>query len=335
MRYVMDYFRDLRSGTAAGWNRFWFTPQDPATLGLIRVLAGAMIFYTHLVWTIDLNAFFGQHAWLNAAAVAAVQAEGYHWSHWWWMTSTWSLWTSHFLSLAVCFALMLGWKTRLTSLLTYLVTVSYAQRVPEALYGLDQVNGYLALYLAVGPSGDAYSLDRWLSSRRQALPVRPSISANLAIRLMQVHLCIIYLFAGISKLQGESWWDGTAFWGAVANLEYQTVDLTWLAHSPWLVNFLTHSTIVWEVAYIALIWPRLTRPIMLALAIPVHLGIGFCMGMPTFGTAMLIGNVAFVSPILVRALLDRRQNSKPAKENQESVIPAPHRQRSRERLSSR
>ena len=43
----------------AGWNRFWFQPTDPATLGLIRICAGAMLFYTHLVWSLDLTAFFG------------------------------------------------------------------------------------------------------------------------------------------------------------------------------------------------------------------------------------------------------------------------------------
>ena len=40
----------------AGWNRFWFTPADPATLGAIRIFAGAMLFYTHLVWSLDLPA---------------------------------------------------------------------------------------------------------------------------------------------------------------------------------------------------------------------------------------------------------------------------------------
>jgi hypothetical protein len=33
------------------WNRFWFTPADPATLSLIRVLAGGMLFYTHFIWS--------------------------------------------------------------------------------------------------------------------------------------------------------------------------------------------------------------------------------------------------------------------------------------------
>ena len=32
------------------WQEFWFTPAPPHTLALIRILGGAMLFYTHLVW---------------------------------------------------------------------------------------------------------------------------------------------------------------------------------------------------------------------------------------------------------------------------------------------
>jgi hypothetical protein len=38
----------------------------------------------------------------------------------------------------------------------------------------------------------------------------------------------------------------------------------------------------------------------------MHLGIAFCMGMITFGLVMLIGNLAFVAPWLVRSVVERR-----------------------------
>ncbi len=56
------------SEVVTGWNRFWFTPSAPHTLALMRILAGAMLLYTHLVWAKDLIAFLvrtvgfrGQH----------------------------------------------------------------------------------------------------------------------------------------------------------------------------------------------------------------------------------------------------------------------------------
>jgi hypothetical protein len=131
----------------------------------------------------------------------------------------------------------------------------------------------------------------------------------LAIRLIQVHMCVIYFFAGIAKLQGETWWMGDALWGAVANLEYQTLDVTWLAKWPILLALMTHLTVFWGMSFCVLVWPRLTRPLVLALAVPLHLGIAFCMGMITFGLVMLIGCLSFVSPALVRRLIERRSES--------------------------
>lgn len=336
MHLLRSYFRDLFQTTAAGWNRFWFTPADPATLGLLRILAGAMILYTHAVWTLDLTAFLGRESWLNRDVVTLMQRGGWQWSYLWWCESPAVLWSTHFIALGICLMFTLGLWTRVTSVLTCFITLSYAHRTPDALYGLDQINGFLSLYLALGPSGAAYSVDRWLLARKTAgalPPARPTISANIATRLIQWQLCVLYLFAGLSKLQGQAWWDGTAFWGAVANLEYQSLDMLWLVNYPSLVNVLTHVTIVFEISYIVLIWGRLSRPLVLALAIPLHMGIGICLGMMTFGTVMLIANVAFISPSLVRMLLDSR--SKPATSETRHALTGPNWTASSRRGSSK
>lgn len=308
MRIVASYFADLWRTTLAGWDRFWFKPTDPATLCLTRVFAGAMLLYTHLVWTLGLDDFFGPTGWLSRSAVRTYQGQStFTWSYLWLAESPLVLWTLHGAALVVFALLMLGLYSRVVSVLAYLIVVAYVNRVPGSLFGLDQINGLLAMYLMVGPSGARYSLDRWFAKREAGrdLPVAPSSSANIAIRLIQLHMCVIYFFAGISKLQGPSWWDGSALWGAVGNLEYQSIDMTWLANWPLLIAAMTHITILWELSYSALVWPRLTRPIMIAMAIPLHLGIGLFLGMPTFGLIMLVGNMAFVSPWLIRAVIER------------------------------
>jgi len=297
-----------------GWDRFWFTPEDPATLSMIRITAGCMLLYTHGVWTIGFDAFFGPHAWLSYDIAARLQGDPFGWSHFWLIRSPGILLAIHWGGWVVFALLILGLFTRVVSVLAFLLTVSYAHREPAALFGLDQVNAMLAFYLMLGPSGGAFSLDRLLKVGRAGgrLPVEHYISANVTIRLIQLHMCIIYMFAGMSKLQGITWWNGTAMWGAIANLEYQSIDMTWLAHYPVLVAFLTHITIFWELYYCALVWPRFTRPVVVLLAIPLHLGIAAFLGMITFGTAMLLGNLAFVSPRLVRKIFDRSPTPTPS-----------------------
>lgn len=92
---------------------------------------------------------------------------------------------------------------------------------------------------------------------------------------------------------------------AIANYEYQSLDVTWLAHYPRLIALLTHVTVFWEAYYCFLVWPRVTRPLVLMVAVAVHGGIALFLGMPTFGLAMLIANVAFVSPRIIGASVAR------------------------------
>ena len=82
--------------------------------------------------------------------------------------------------------------------------------------------------------------------------------------------------------------------------------MTWLAAYPVLLSLMAHVTVAWELSYAALVWPRLMRPLVVALSIPIHLGIGVFLGMMTFGLAMIIGNLAFVSPWVLRAVFDRK-----------------------------
>ena len=316
----MGIFADTRGYVAEtwqAWNRFWFAPKDPATLSLIRLLAGSMLFYTHLVWTLDLQAFIGPEGWIPVEYLRSIHTmpneTAPQWSVWsvfFWIKQPWLLWCVHLLAVLVFFCLMLGLFSRTTAVLGFLFAVSYAHRIsPGAFFGLDKINCMLALYLMLGPCGARYSLDSVRRLRRgDAEPVRPSTSANLAIRLMQVHLCIIYLFSGLAKLMGENWQAGTAVWWALANQEYQSIDMTWIAGwttiGPILIALATHATVVWELFYCCLVWNRFTRPIVLWMAVAIHGGIALFMGMITFGLAMIYANLAFLKPATVRRWVD-------------------------------
>ena len=314
MQLIRGYLREAGQGGLAGWNRFWFTPADPATLGLIRIFTGAMLLYTHAVWTLGLTDFFGPDSWTSpkAASVGMPAGGEYAWSIFWPIHSPALLWFVHIAALVIFAFLTLGLFSRVVSVLAYLAAVSYVNRVPGSLFGLDQINCLLAMYLMIGPSGGAWSLDRLRLARAadgSRPPERPSTSASLAVRLIQVHMCVIYFFAAMGKLRGDSWWAGDAMWLSVANLEYQSWDVTWLAHWPVLSALATQLTVYWELFFCVLVWPRLTRPIVLALAVPVHLGIALFMGMITFGLIMLVGCLSFVPPWVVRYCLERRQPS--------------------------
>ena len=285
-----------------GWDQFWFRAVDPYSLAVLRLLAGGMLLYSHLIWGLDLEAFFGSNGWNNAGVLQTLQRDSFAWSFWWYVPDAW-LMPVHVVCCLVLLMFFLGCLTRVTSVLAWLIAISYAHRAMLATFGLDQIVCMLVMYLCLAPCGQYLSVDAWVRRLRRGKPstVEPSSMANLSMRLVQLHLCVMYFFAGTSKLQGQSWWNGNAVWDALANQEYQSVDMTWLAMFPFVTQLATHATIVWEVSFAAAVWNRYMRPWVLLIGVSMHVGIGMFLGMWTFGLAMAFGYLTFVpSPPLRR-----------------------------------
>jgi hypothetical protein len=281
---------------ANAWNKFWFTPTTAHSLAVMRILTGIIAFYTLLVWTFDLGGF------INGGLVSPEYRELLYrtplesamaWSHFDWVAPALRM-PLHFAGLVIVVLFTLGFYTRLTAVLTALLVISYCNRATGALFGLDQILAMLTLYLSISRCGDVFSIDSILAAKHRRRENSASVANTIATRLIQVHLCIVYLFAGLGKCQGDKWWDGEAIWGTIANHEYQTLDMLWLSQHMELVAVMTMLVLFWEVSYAALIWPRLTRPVVLLMAVPMHLGIGLCLGMLEFGLIMLVANIAFI-----------------------------------------
>ena len=295
LAWTKSWYQD----TVETFDQFWFTPRAPFVLGWIRLFTGLIVFWSLLVWSFELDTFFGADGLLPIEYRQNFPgASGLWWSHLDWCQSSGTLWGAHVVALIIVAMFACGFCTRVTSVLTALLVISYGNRSFGAGFGLDQINAFLCLYCAVGNSGGAVSLDRWLSgkSNESRFNVRPDTMTNISIRLIQIHLCVVYFFAAVGKMEGQTWWSGEAVWLALSSYEYQTIDMTWLAKFMPLVALMTLVSLFWELFYPFLVWPRMTRPIMLLLAVVVHLGIGLCMGMMSFGLIMLVANLAFLCP---------------------------------------
>lgn len=312
--------RDWLSACVEGWEQFWFTPRLPHTLGLLRIAVGLMLLYSQLVLASDLMSFLGEHAWVSNEMAKQLHDGSYGpadaaRSYLWHIESPTGLWLHQLFTILIMACFAAGFLTRLTAPVAWFLQVMYLHRLTGALFGLDQITTYCAMYLMLAPCGSCFSVDAWLRRKyRERIESRgglswmfpaavPSVAANIATRLLQLHLCVIYLFGGLSKARGQMWWDGTAMWYAVGIYEYQSNDATWIIHYPRLFTAMTHLTLFWEVFYCALVWPKLTRPIAIGMAVVVHLGIAAFLGMITFGTMMVAANMIFVEPTFVRKML--------------------------------
>jgi hypothetical protein len=314
---IGEYFQNLWKA----WQAFWFTPRANDTLAVMRIATGLMIAYVHAIWLYDLSAFLGPNSLVDAETLTKFHAGQWKWSYLSGVESMGLLTLHQCVAILAGLAMAAGLLTRISGPLAWFLTLMVCHRVTPFIFGLDQIVVFLSMYMMVAPAGSVWSVDAWIRDRRLSRSELPSwigflfpteaasTMTNVATRLIQCHLCVIYLFGGLGKLRGEMWWEGTAIWFAAASYEYQSMDLTWIGRFPTLVSGITHFTVLWETFYIALIWPRQTRPIMLLTAVMVHMGIGLFMGMITFGVIMLVANFAFVSPDVTRRIFRAGQRS--------------------------
>jgi hypothetical protein len=234
----------------------------------------------------------------------------------------------HAAVLLVMLLYALGLWTPVTGVVTWLAALSYINRGMTTLFGMDTMTNIALIYLMIGylftrPSARALSLDRWLWRRRLARlgaaraaaeADTSSVSVNFAVRLLQIHFCVIYLASGTSKLLGPAWWNGTAIWLTMANfafapmnLEYYNRLLVFLSrHRPLWEVVMTGSvvyTLVVEIGFPFLVWNRRLRWLMVLGAVGLHTGIALVMGLTGFSLMMLILLLSFVPSDVVRRLL--------------------------------
>lgn len=325
-----------------GWDRFWFTPQDPIVVGLIRVLAGVMVFYVHLCYSWGLFDYVGPNGWVSKDVADYVNKEipvysltldwgdqlkevgrgNYYWSLFFHVTSPGWIVALHVYFLACMLLFALGLFTRLTGAFTWLAAMSYVQRASTTVFGLDTMMMIVLLYLQIAPAGATLSLDRliqkWRARRRGEEPpeVRPSAAANFAIRLIQVHFCIVYLATGTSKLLGTTWWSGTALNLVLLNYSFAPMD-----QAPYfnLMKFLASHRLLWEVfvsggilytllleiSFPFLVWNKSTRWVMVCGSVLLHTGIGLSMGLSSFSLMMMIMVLSFFPPEVIHRTCGR------------------------------
>ncbi len=349
--FIKQFFVDL--------DRFFFAPSNPSLLGLLRLLAGLTIFYIHFSYSFDLLSTVGPDAWIDQARMtehrsqSLVYAPSTDWSDYkedkslrkvfnfsifYHVTDPSGIWAIHIGILVANLMFALGLFTRPAAVLTWIGLISYIQRAPTHLFGMDTIATILCLYMMIGPCDQAFSLDSLLSRLRRKKANDPNWDAppkaigwaTFVTRLMQIHFSIIYLASGTSKLMGGSWWNGNALWSVMANYEFNPMDSPFYME---ILRFLANNRPLWEVAMTAgcaftlllelgfpfLVWYPRWRWVMMAGAVLLHTGIGILMGLTMFSALMILLVASFLPPevgeSIRRTCAKKIGLSRPAKPN--------------------
>jgi hypothetical protein len=238
------------------------------------------------------------------------------------------MWVVHIAALVVFLLFTVGMWTRVTSVLSWAISLCYIHRGQISLFGQDTMQTILVTYLTIAPCGAALSIDALRARYRAARALmgsggksirwaentlagpQSSWLANFAVRLFQINFCFIYMSAGVSKLKGQTWWDHSAAWLVTANPEFGLVR--YQAYE-WVLRLLSESrlaislcaaglsvfTLLLELGLPILVWTRL-RPFIVSCSVLLHLGIGLLMGLSVFALYMFALLLSYFPARLLR-----------------------------------
>ncbi|MBV1858157.1 MAG: hypothetical protein KUG77_07065 [Nannocystaceae bacterium] len=188
----------------------------------------------------------------------------------------------------------LGVRTSLTTPLTWLAVHTLHQRCFGLWDGGDNITSLLLIY--------AVFMD--LSPRRSGAegqhPWAPyrNVLHNFALLACVAQVCLVYSVAGLAKIPGEYWQNGTAFYYVLNSAEFgmtQWAKVIW--DYPLLLAVLTWSPVLMQLAFpwIYIFGGPISRRVVVLVAMSFHVGIFALMGLESFAVLMIAAELLLLS----------------------------------------
>jgi Vitamin K-dependent gamma-carboxylase len=192
--------------------------------------------------------------------------------------------------------LLVGLACRYSAVVAWFLHLCAAKSGGFVSYGVDSFMTIGLFYLMLSPLPDRYALDWRL---RELRPKNPQL-LGFWRRVLQLHLCVIYFFSGLTKCLGSGWWDGSSVWRSLIRPPFNVIDPEILVRWRYLFPVAGIFVCLLEIGYPFFIWHSKTRKIWLIGICAMHVGIGLTMGMYLFALIMIVLNVAAFGPNLIR-----------------------------------
>jgi hypothetical protein len=265
------------------FRRWAFDPVDTAPMAALRIACGLLTVGWVLSFVPDVEAFLADDG-LTAHGIQGTRG-------WWSLDGLLDLLSPYGVLgvlLVSAVALLLGFHTRVAAVLVAFLLIVLQRRDVYVLNSGDLLLRELAIYVALMPAGEVWSLDalrRGVSSPR----------APWSLRLLQVQVSLIYLFSVAAKLHGDTWQDGTAVGRAVQLGDLQRFLIPQsVATNIAVSSLLTYGTLLVEGALVFGLWLPRFRWLVMAAGVSIHLGIEATLLIGWFSFAIISTYLAFI-----------------------------------------
>lgn len=157
----------------------------------------------------------------------------------------------------VAVGLLVGYRTRLMVVLSWLLQISLQARNVAILSSENAVLRILLLWAIFLPLGARWAVDSALAPTPEEAAADdelrddgppPLVLANLATLALVLQAILLYLSAGVQKYSrgGDAWQNGTAVYYAVQMQELANPWFGWLAERLWLCRVIGEATLALE-----------------------------------------------------------------------------------------
>lgn len=130
-----------------------------------------------------------------------------------------------------------------------------------------------------------------------------SIIHHVAFYAIWIQISLLYFVAGIWKLTGEFWVNGTAL---LLTLSFKEFGFPAVAErmqgNTWFLKTGTYLAWAYQLLFPVLIWVKSARKPLLIFGTIFHLSIAFLIGIADFGLFMIAAYAIFISPALAQRI---------------------------------
>ena len=283
---------------------YWFKYGSPVAMGVFRAIMGGLIFINFSMISVYFHDWYSEKgyypAWLGALNIESnvnlVHDRSIHVPRINLMYGITDYNWLMFFNVVVLFAALLtclGLFTRIASIVLAIGIISFHHRNSSILHGGDTVVRIMAMYIAIAPSGAAFSLDRLIAVRRGLAPAIPPPVSLWPQRLIAYNCSLIYFTTTWAKWFGGLWKTGVATWYPARLHEFDRFPVpAFFNHFP-MVYVSTYGTLVVEFALATLVWFKPLRKWVLLSGLMLHGYIDYSMNIPLFGYLMVTTYIAF------------------------------------------
>ena len=286
--------------------RFWFSKANDRLAARMRIAIGIICLLWLYSFSTDVADWFGPKGVLRTQAIRNIEssslldspASQWRFSLLDYCTTNSQVATFHLVAFGLAAAFTIGFATPFTSIATLVAVSSFVQRAPILFGAAEHLLLSAILYLCIAPCGKHLSLDALLSRRgKTADDLTPtasesrSVRSNIALRLIQIHLAIVLLYSGLTKLSGVVWWNGDAVWWMLVQPESALVDFSRLGadlYGELIMNAWTYAIVGTELIAATLIWFRLVRPLIITACVIVYLSLIPLTGLVGYCSIMIV-----------------------------------------------